>query len=360
MHLKELHLKNFRCFSAKTLRFNSNIVILEGANGIGKTSLLEALHYACYLRSFRTYTPKELLQFEQQHFLIKILFEHTELDIPTQSNLQVSYFDKKRLVKLNDKAIDSYKELMDHYRIITLTEDDMGLIKLGPDMRRQFIDQALLLHKPTYLMQGKEYKTVLDNRNVVLQQHRVDKQMWYLWSEQLWHKSIAIQTDRIAMVARLQEEVSLLLAEHLPEIEICFTYAPKKDLAGSYQEFTARYTTLFEQEQRFRRSLFGVHLDDIDISFKGTASRTFASRGQQKLILLLIKIAQVKALCRQKGPAIFLLDDFITDFDTTYARIVLNMLTNLNIQLIFTVPTAGSAFIDLIAKEGVQTVKISD
>lgn len=359
MFIKQLHLKNFRCFPEKTLHFTSNIVVIEGPNGIGKTTLLEALHYACYLRSFRTHMPRDLLQFDQQNFLVKVVFEHTELEQKTLSNLQVTFFEKKRLVKLNDKALSSYKELMDHYRVITLTEDDLGLVKLGPDVRRQFIDQAILLYNPNYLGHIKEYKTIVDNRNKLLQNMQIHRDLYDIWTEQLWEKTKILQAERMQFIASLQQEVTALLALHVPDVEIVFTYVPKKKSMQTYQAFTAQQPTLFEQERRFGRSLFGAHLDDVEITFRGTASRTFASRGQQKLIILLIKIAQVKALNRQKGASILLLDDFITDFDGNYARTVLQMLTDLDSQLIFTIPMKSSVFTEMLLERGAQRIEIS-
>lgn len=359
MFIKQLYLKNFRCFQEKTVQFTSNIVVIEGPNGIGKTTLLEALHYACYLRSFRTHTPRDLMQFDQKHFLVKVVFEHVELDQVTQSTLQVSFFDKKRLVKLNDKALSSYKELMDYYRVITLTEDDLELIKLGPDVRRQFIDQAVLLYNPNYLSHIKEYKTIVDNRNKLLQNMQISKDLYDIWTEQLWQKTAILQSERIAFIESLQQEVTALLKLHVPDVKIIFTYLPKKKTALNFKEFIAQQPTLFEQERRFGRSLFGAHLDDVGITFRGTASRTFASRGQQKLIILLIKIAQVKALNRQKGASILLLDDFITDFDAYYARIVLQMLIDLNSQLIFTIPMKSSVFTEMLIENGAQRIDFS-
>ena len=68
--LTTIQVKNFRCFERLSLDFTSPLVIIEGINGIGKTSLLEALYYACYLRSFRTYSPKEMVRFGQENFFI--------------------------------------------------------------------------------------------------------------------------------------------------------------------------------------------------------------------------------------------------------------------------------------------------
>ncbi|HSW73657.1 MAG TPA: AAA family ATPase, partial [Candidatus Limnocylindria bacterium] len=135
MQLTQLYLKNFRCFADKTITFESPLVLIEGNNGSGKTSLLEALHYLCYLRSFRTHSPRDLLFFGHETFFIKALCEQSGT-VAQNHEIQVGFSHKKRLVKIDQRAVSSYKELMDYYRIVTLTEDDVVLIQGGPDVRR--------------------------------------------------------------------------------------------------------------------------------------------------------------------------------------------------------------------------------
>jgi len=360
--IRSLQLKKFRCIDQLTLDFTSPIALIEGPNGVGKTSVLEALHYGCYLRSFRTYSPRELIAFDQQAFSLAISFEQTELGLAARHDLHVGFGDKKRLVKLNQKAIHSYKELMDYYRIITLTEDDMGLVKLGPDVRRAFVDQAIMLYNPAYLQLLKEYKVVLDNRNQLLQQARVSAEGYALWTEQLWHKTRAVQQERTRFLQSLQQEVEAMLSTYFPEgLLIHFAYVAKKksDEAENSDAFMARNERLKDMEQRFGRSLFGAHLDDVAISFGEHSSRIFASRGQQKLIILLIKMAQLKALAVQKGPAVFLLDDFMTDFDQDRAQLVLKALMDLKSQLIFTAPERSSILGDILQENGAERFNLS-
>ncbi len=360
MFVKQIELQHFRCFARKKIGFDQRIALIEGINGSGKTSLLEALHYACYLRSFRTHSPRELTLFDQDTFFIKVDFEHYELEQVIPHNLHVGYSNKKRLVKLNDKAISSYKELMGHFRIITLTEDDLGLIKLGPDLRRQFIDQAISLYTPEYIQLLKEYKVIAENRNKLLQHIQTEEDTYHIWSEQLWNKTACIQIQRKQFLISLQEEVNQLLKSYFSnDIHITFSYKPKMDNGTSWHTFFEQKKGLFAQERRFGRSLFGAHLDDMIITFQGTISRTFASRGQQKLIILLIKIAQIKALGRKKGPATFLLDDFMTDFDQDKAETVLQALTGLESQLIFTSPIRSSILGEMLQEQGAQRIKIS-
>jgi DNA replication and repair protein RecF len=338
VHIASIQLKQFRCFADSTFVLNSPIVVIEGLNGSGKTSLLEALHYICYLRSFRTHSPQELVQFGKQSFFIKVHLHNN--DDHTDSELQVGFTGKKRLVKVNQRAISSYKQLMDHYRIVTLTEDDLELVKGGPDARRLFLDQALLLSNPDFMTVLKQFRHVLENRNALLKRGG-SKDSYELWSKQLWDIGNTIRVKRTHVLQELTAQVQQLIERYLSHegISLQLTYEYKKGDWATYDEFMDHNPQLYQEESRFGRSLFGAHLDDMAISFQGQKSRIFASRGQQKLIVLLVKIAQVKALMCSKGPIIVLLDDFMTDFDAQRAKILIEILKDLEIQLIFTSPS---------------------
>src|SRR5690349_13768942 len=111
MLVKKLTLKDFRCFSSKEIEFESPISCIIGPNGSGKTSILEALHYACYFRSFKTYSPKELVKLDSQGFHIKIA-------MPEEDVYQIGFADNKRLVKFNNSPVVSFKEHFARYKLL--------------------------------------------------------------------------------------------------------------------------------------------------------------------------------------------------------------------------------------------------
>jgi len=363
VQLKNIEIKNFRCFSQKVVNLDSKIVLVQGENGTGKSSLLEALHYLCYLRSFRTSCPQDLIQFSQTGFFAKALFSLGD-EQKVCHNLQVGFEQKKRSVKLNKKVVTSFKELMDHYRVITLTEDDLFLIKGGPDGRRQFIDQAILLGDQNYSLEMRSFKKVLLNRNSLLQTRRCTKELYELWTEQLWHKSRYLQERRVGLLAQFQEIVNDVLAQTFDEkIEVRLEYRSKKNsLDFNFNSFMEHQVGLdfFEQENRFGRSLFGAHLDDIVISFQGKKSKQFASRGQQKLTVLLLKVAQLRVLEQRRGASVLLLDDFMTDFDPKRLRVLADFLSILPNQKIFTSPSQKGPFELLIKSLGAKIVRLTN
>ena len=357
MRITHVQIKNFRCFGSLDLDFNNPIILIEGLNGAGKTSLLEALHYLCYLRSFRTHLPQELVQFGHDNFFIKAHLQNGAPSID-ECDLQVGFSNKKRLVKLNNKSISSYKELLDFYRIVTLTEDDLSLIKDGPEVRRLFIDQAIMLSNPDFVSIGKRCRDIVENRNALLKRGG-SHDSYLLWTEQLWEITRSINQARTIALEQLSKDIAELIQAYFSnEFTISLIYTPKKQPHSSCAAFLQANPHLYHDEQRFGRSLFGAHLDDFVIQFKDTKSKNFASRGQQKLIIVLLKAAQVRLLGSQKCPVILLLDDFMTDFDQGKAKILLSLLGDLRVQLIFTIPTPQGFLHQELLNRGGQLVKI--
>ncbi len=343
MRIVSARLRNFRCFSSLDLDFESPVVLIHGPNGSGKTSILEALHYACYLKSFKTHLPKELVHSEADGFGVG-------LGIATQSfdTLQVQFQRKKRTVKLNEKGIGSYKELYSAYRVITITEGDLMMIQGAPSLRRSFLDTMVLLLDPSHAALAQKYRAILNNRNALVSRGRADDESYILWTDQLLQTSIAMQKARISAVQQLEKEAQQLICDIIDvsnikePLTLEYRYArPYSDIEGitTAQELIDRYPGLKDNELRQKRSLFGAHLDDFAATYLGKACRTYSSRGQQKLVLFLLKMAQLQAMKAQGSTgAILLVDDFMTDFDEEKAASLLPMMTKLSSQVILTSP----------------------
>lgn len=280
MQISSIQLKNFRCFSEFNLELNNPFVLISGANGSGKTSLLEALHYACYLRSFRTHVPKDLLFFGQDSFFLKVKLASDSFD----HELQVGFSSRKKLVKIDQQPIKSYKELIDYYRTITLTEDDLLLIKGGPEERRLFIDQAVILHQPEFIQTLRTMRSIVQQRNALLA--RAEQQaddVYWLWTEKLFHLSSSIAHIRKELLQSIEVRVNILLGYFgIVTASIGLEYKSKTDvLAHSWQEWSETNSRLFLKEYALGRTAFGAHLDEIEIKFKGHAAKSFSSRGSR-------------------------------------------------------------------------------
>lgn len=345
LQLASLYVKDFRCFNQTTIDLDSRIVLICGANGTGKTSLLEALYYGCYLRSFRTHLSRDLIALGKESFFVKFVIRDVVESESIDHTIQIGFAHNKRLVKVDNKATVSYKDLLSYYRVVSLTEDDLKLIQDGPEERRAFLDQASLLRDASFATKMREYRIILENRNALLQHTIIDQEAYFVWTKKLWEYSYFIQNIRKAFLLSLENEVNVLLSRYIDEnLCISFTYQAKKNSDPSFDQFWDKNNAdLIKLETYLKRSAFGAHVDDFSIVLEGKKSRAYASRGQQKMIALLIKIAQISQLSEKNGPIIFLLDDFMTDFDIERGQALLSALFELKCQLIFTSPRRDSA-----------------
>ena len=343
---------------------DAKTVLVSGKNGTGKSSLLEALHYLCFLRSFRATSSRDMIQFGRDGFFLKAQFSCISTK-EIENNLQVGFTQKKRLVKLNQKPVKTFKELLDYYRVVTVTEDDLGLIKAGPDQRRQFIDHASLLENPEYAQDIRSFKKVLLNRNSLLLRGSNGQDSQELWTRQLWERSRILWKKRTILVKKLEKSLNQMLLKTFTneQLHVKMEYKARKvDPELKFEDFMTEYhkQKLFLQEQRYARSLFGAHLDDISINFQGKKSRQYASRGQQKLIVFLLKMAQLSVLGGKNPDAVVLLDDFMTDFDEARIEKLVHFVKKLPNQAIFTSPANQGLLGQLLLQQGAKQVSLTD
>lgn len=352
--LQKIQLKNFRCFNNFLIEFDSPVTLLYGLNGSGKTSLLEALYYTCYLKSFRTHNTKDLIHFDNENFFIKAFFNNEEIHI--------GYTENKRSIKVNQKTIISYKELYDFYKIICITQDDLGLVQDGPELRRLFLNQALFLLHPHSVEIIKKYNHILDQRNKLLQSTIVNIEQLAIWTKALWQETFYIQTMRIQFLSLLQESITESLKQFFDATySIKIAYAPKKNILNSWEE----YCPLWEKhilpfELKYRRTLFGAHLDDFSILFQDKPARLFSSRGQQKLIVMLFKLGFAFYVKEKTDKIIMVIDDFLTEFDPLVADKLISICLSLKIQLIFTAPVVNPEYQSIFKQYKTSLINLSD
>lgn len=347
MFIQRLRLQNYRCFADQTFTFDKPIVLIEGDNGSGKTTILEALHYSCFLKSFRTNKLRDLLMFDEKHLFLSVHFEEKGGGSnAVQMGISFEEYTPKKLIQFNQKSIKSYKELIHLYKIISLAEEDLQVVQGAPEVRRYFLNQLNVLFKPSFLAHLKKYRQILEQRNSIFMrpEHKTTQSIKNIeiWSKQLWEQSLTIQKERIEHLEQLETIVNELLSSHFAplELSISFEYHRKQHIdEKSFEAFWTRYLPKqLENEWKLRRSLFGAHLDDFSIIFQKKKARQYASRGQQKLIIFLIKIALVRQLEESNMPVVLLLDDFLTDFDEQKLKRCISLFSQLSCQIFITCP----------------------
>lgn len=346
MFIKDIELKNFRCFEDQKLSLDHKAIIIHGNNGKGKTTIVEAIYYLCYFKSFRSRYPDVLVRDGEKHFFLKGTFQKDEIT----TAIQIGYASKKKSIKINEKPLSSYRDVLDLYRVVVFTNDDIDLIKEGPKGRRQFLDQVIMLDDISTAAIYQEYNKILKQRNASLE-HRGSKEMYMIWLQKLYELSQKIIRLRIDMLARLEVKAKSLIGRHFEgKFTICMKYksALEPFLDQSYAQFFDSQQDLYHKETIMKRSLFGAHLDDVVFYFQEAKARSYSSRGQQKILLFLAKMSQVSLLQEKGFVSLLVFDDFISDFDVERIESIISIISTLENQLIFTSPYYNSFLKNLL------------
>lgn len=350
MQITALDIRNFRCFT----RFETELyprMYLSGPNGSGKTSVLEAIAIGAQLRSFRTPNIREAIAQGMEAFSVRINVQDEQ-----QSNaLRVGYGATEKRAQINGEEGASRGDLAKIIHIVPITEDAMELVQGFPESRRTLFDQIGCALHPEYRPLLLAYQKCARQRAAVLYRPDVwNEEVYRIMTEQMWSLSTKIRTIRIATMEAVAQDI-VKHATMIPGQTISCRYIqPDEEAACSGPE--AWCTTFVARERQARRSLMGAHLDDIDIMVDGMTARRYASRGMQKLLVILMKLAHVHLI----GKSVVLLDDLMSDFDERRAQAVVELLVADPAQLIFTVPMhERSPYAQLLLEYGSQGIKLS-
>jgi DNA replication and repair protein RecF len=193
-----------------------------------------------------------------------------------------------------------------------------------------------MLADSSYAQQVYKLRSIVDNRNALLSKRCTDRELLEPWTRALWHQSVVINTARSQAVEQLNAAVARLVKQLglVVSVELCLS--ERNVLDGDLESFMSHNSNLLQQEFFCGRSLFGAHLDDILIDLNGIPARSFASRGQQKLVAFLLKSAQVIQLIKQGTKPVFVLDDIMVDFDEYHMQRVIGGVCSFDCQLILT------------------------
>jgi len=314
MYLLSLQLNNFRNAEQRDYRFEAPVVALTGRNGVGKTNVLDALHYVCLTRSYFNNQDQQLIRFGQEYFNItaEITDEGEKLKV-----FCAYQPGSKKVIKLNG---NDYPRLADHigrFPVVMIAPTDLNLIHEGSDERRRFIDMLLSQTDRDYLIGLMKYNKLLLQRNALLkswaQERRLDKALLEVLDEQLAPLNRLIYTRRAALLDQFNPVFEEL------HLEIC----------QGHEKAGIQYDSVFHQGDAASlmrsglqadldagRSLTGTHRDEFVFTIDGQPVKKFGSQGQQKSFIVALKLAQSDYLGMLTGKAPFLLlDDVFEKLD---------------------------------------------
>ncbi|MDA0871745.1 MAG: DNA replication and repair protein RecF [Firmicutes bacterium] len=308
--IKTLILMNTRCFHQKKLIFEHPQTYMFGDNGVGKTTILEAIHMIATTKSHRTNQDKEIIQ-EGKPFS-KITLE------TNQNTFEMVITDKGKRVWFNGVEKRKLSQFIGHLNIVLFAPEDIELIKGSPTYRRQFLDIAMTQIDPSYLDILTKHKKILKQRNALLKKIDVTGDFTFLdiLSEQLLIEAKTMIEKRAQLINILNDVIQPITKQfQLPLVKI--EYNDDVNLEQLKLHLLTKQKVDIIQQATSR----GPHKDDFTVYYEQKNASQYASQGQQRLLALSLKIALFQHLKKESNKElILLLDDVLSELDETHQQ----------------------------------------
>jgi DNA replication and repair protein RecF len=314
MHISQVRLENFRNFQAVQLSPHTQLNILFGENGAGKSSILEAIHVLGYGRSFRTSKPDSFIS--DGSLLAAAFCKFQKLEDMYSLGFSRSKTDGYKFSVNGEKT----KKIADIARILPVqifTPQSSDLI-LGPPLgRRRYIDWLLFHVEQKFQYINARYQNCLSQRNALLKQFDFRDATVFseqdVWCGQLADLGNSITELRQTHIMRLNVEISALYRKFYPEIEIVLRYNKGWDKSLTLKD---SLTTKLERDLFRGSTSAGPHKADLQFIVDGKNAAEYMSRGQLRLLVSILLLAEVKILKELMGkPSVFLIDDISAELD---------------------------------------------
>ena len=334
MQISWIHVAEFRNYRTLDWTPAPRLNLLTGPNAQGKTNLLEALGMLLAGRSFRTPRIAELPRWGAESSLLT--GEMVRGDAENAARRTV----RRTLTKLEEGSWENAGESVEWARAIAFGWQDLEIVNGGPGARRNFIDGSAGRLYPTHLATLVRFRQVLARRNRLLQQRQGDvAAQLEPWNEQFAVVGMELIERRRKAVAALQTELARVyraLSTTQSKVEVRY----RTPLGESSEPAALLAALQRSQRQELRRgqTLVGPHRDDLAIEIDGVDARAFGSRGQQRLVALALRLAEVLPVTEAAGTApVLLLDDALSELDPQVREHVLRELGSAE-QVFLTTP----------------------
>lgn len=332
MHITELRLSTFRCIHTATLALQPGFNAFYGKNASGKTSLLEAVFFLGRGRSFRTKHPNLLIQTEQTSFTLFSKITH-QTPQQTHHKLGLQQNNKNLTAHLNGKTSHTRAELARTLPLQFIGPQAHRLLEDGPAIRRAFLDWGMFHVEHTFHAIWSRYKRALRQRNAALRGYK-NKNLIKSLDAELLNAGEALHKLRVKYIDQLKLCTNELLPKILTDIEISLDYRPgwsaDKTLATALDDNLSR-----DMAAGFTQS--GPHRAELVIKLNGVRVQDIASRGQQKLISIILLLSQAKLFNQILGEGcVLLVDDLPAELDDKHFEAVLSVLHQLDTQVLLT------------------------
>lgn len=322
MRIENLSIKGFRNLKFLELELDETVPVhaFVGANGQGKTNILEAIYLCSLSKSFRTRTSADLVGFDEDFARVRMLAGSETLEVVITSR------PVQKVLKVNGVK-KSATDFIGHLKCVFFSPDDLAYMAFAPKLRRRYLDVVLSQLSREYLTQLMAYTDACRQRNSLLKaiaEGRGAVDELDFWDQKLAQLGAFLTEERSALINRLQERV-LVHYRKISESEAELDIAYRSEVRGvKPNELKEMYVASHRQDLQTCQTRLGPHRDDLNFLLDGRDMLDFASRGEWRSLVLALKFAEIDLITERTGEKpVLLLDDVFSELDTKRQKCLL-------------------------------------
>mgnify|MGYP006270094077 CR=1 FL=1 len=332
MLVSRVRLTDYRSYPSVDIALEPGVTTLVGANGQGKTNLVEAIGYAATLSSHRVATDAPLVREGAQRAVIGVDAVRDDRDVLVEIEITPGRANRGRL---NRSPVTRVRDVLGVVRTVLFAPEDLALVKSDPSERRRFLDEVLIQRAPRLQGVKSDYERVLKQRNALLKSAATARRnapdamiaTLEVWDEQLAEAGAQLLQARTALLVDLEPRVATAYAGIAgPDMPVQLEYessvaTPVTPTAQEWKTSMLEAISARRKDELDRGvSLVGPHRDDVRISLEGRPARGFASHGESWSLALALRLASLEVLRSDGDEPILILDDVFAELDSQRRR----------------------------------------
>lgn len=325
MKISSLGLANFRSHELLKLDFTDGTTSIIGRNGLGKTNIIEAIHYSATLESHRVSQDAPLIRHNCDSAFLEVTAQKHGRQAKVSATINR---DKANVVELNGSAVRRPRDVVGVIQVVVFSPEDLDLVKNEPAIRRRFLDDFLILQSPRMADIKQDYERALKQRNSLLKSagrralSESARNTLIAWDEQLIRYGSELVLARLKAIESLLphiQEFGNIISDTTEPIMASYYSSwlndPSQDLTSITNQLRDALMTRHSEEVDRGLTLSGPHRDDLALELNNAPVRNYASHGQSWSVAIALRMATFSVLREHDSDPVLILDDVFAELD---------------------------------------------